>query len=83
MLDFLYTLVTALAAAAFAQFGVTLDSHPGNEMATAQPEVHRTVPAGARPAPQTHAMNATANTAVRVVRLPQPAAPGVGRKGGA
>ncbi|HWE45313.1 MAG TPA: hypothetical protein VG407_04720 [Caulobacteraceae bacterium] len=82
MLDFLYTLVTALAAAAFAQFGVTLDSHPGNEAATAQPEVHRTVPTSDQTGDQTDAPVHARNAATPAVRLPPPTAPSVGRKGG-
>ncbi len=72
MLDFLFAVVTALAAAAFAQFGVTLDTKPGN--AAANPEVHRTVEGG----DQSRAMNAAART----VRLPTGSVPTVGRKGG-
>jgi hypothetical protein len=73
MLDFLFAMVTALAAAAFAQFGVTLDSKPGNA-APANPEVHRTIQGG----DQARAVNAAA----RSVTLPAPPVPNVGRKGG-
>jgi hypothetical protein len=73
MLDFLFAMVTALAAAAFAQFGVTLDSKPSNT-AAANPEVHRTVEGG----DQARAMNG----ATRSVTLPAPRPPNVGRKGG-
>ena len=72
MLDFLFAMVTALAAAAFAQFGVTLDTKPGN--AAPNPEVHRTVEGG----DQARAMNG----ATRSVTLPAAAPPNVGRKGG-
>jgi hypothetical protein len=76
MLDFLCALVTVLAAAAFGQFGVTLDSKPTNQ--TANPEVRRTVQGGEQGRAQLHAMNAAAP----VVRLPAPPVPNVGRKGG-
>jgi hypothetical protein len=73
MLDFLFAMVTALAAAAFAQFGVTLDTKPGNT-AAANPEVHRTIQGG----DQARAMNG----ATRSVTLPATSVPTVGRKGG-
>jgi hypothetical protein len=89
MLDFLFTLVTVLAAAAFGQFGVTLDSKPGAQTA-ANPEVRRTVQGGAPahgPLPsqmsgQMPGQMPGMKAAAHVVRLPAPAVPTVGRKGG-
>ena len=78
MLDFLYALVTALAAAAFAQFGVTLDTGPGNQTAASNHEVHRTVHGGGDPRAPVHAVN----TATNAVGLGAPPVPNVGRKGG-
>jgi hypothetical protein len=74
MLDFLCALVTVLAAAAFAQFGVTLKADDQK----AQPEVHRTDQEQSRRMPTGPA------TTTGYVRLPAPPTPSVspvGQKG--
>jgi hypothetical protein len=78
MLDFLCALVTVMAAAAFAQFGVTLETKPGANAAASNPEVHRTVEGGV----QGHGQLPSMKAAAHAVRLPAPAVPSVGRKGG-
>jgi hypothetical protein len=70
MLDILCAFLTMLAAAAFAQFGVTLKAK--DEARAAGPEVHRTV----------HAQSRMTGSDPSVVRLQSPPVPQVGQKGG-
>lgn len=82
MLDFLCALVTVLAAAAFGQFGVTLDTRPGNHPAAANPEVRRTVQGGDQAQSLVPGQSPAMKASTQVMRLSTPSVPTVGRKGG-
>jgi hypothetical protein len=66
--DILCGLLTALTAAAFAQFGVTLKAQDAHQ-SKAEPEVHRTVKTQAKTAPKPY---------VEVARRERPTAPAKG-----
>ena len=83
MLDFLCALVTVLAAAAFAQFGVTLDTKASAQpTASSNPEVRRTVEGGDQARSPLPGQGPGMKPGAPVVRLPSPGVPTVGRKGG-
>jgi hypothetical protein len=76
MIDLICAFVAMLAAAAFAQFGVTLKTHDK----APTPEVHRTASDHARP-PATSLMPGGGTLKLPSTGLPQPRLPLVGQKG--